>query len=108
MLSSTVVADRNLVLLTGVAAVAAVGAIGQKPAENTVLGVEDRQMTERDDFQIFWRHVVGKFCNLLTVEVIGGRDAFEAHFQIRFERNVQLHCVQNVFGNGPQTHHAHL
>jgi len=50
MLSTAVVADRNLMLLAGVAAVTTVGAVREETAEHTVLGVKDGKMTERDDF----------------------------------------------------------
>ena len=79
MFSTAVVADRNLVFLTGMATVTVIGTVGQKSAEHTMFGVKNRQMTERDDFQILWRDVVGKFCDLLPVLIVGGRDAFEPH-----------------------------
>src|SRR5580658_7306086 len=65
----------------------------EKPAEHAMFGVEHRQMLIRDRLTAFWADPPREFRDLRGVQIVRGRDAFEAERQ-QFRRGYRVGCVQ--------------
>jgi hypothetical protein len=83
MLSTALVFDRDLMLLARTTAVLERRARRKESAEDTVLGVEDRQVLIRDGLQTCTAHLVSQRGDLVCVEVVARCDALQSEVQKR-------------------------
>ncbi len=74
----------NAMLLAGTPAIAVSSARGKKPAEDAMLGVEDREMLIGDGFQSSRANGCGERRDLCGIQIVRRRKLIESQCQIRF------------------------
>jgi hypothetical protein len=81
MRAAVQVSKLDAVVFTRAAAILVALAGGKEAGKDAVFGVEDGQVLISNGFDVVWTRFAGKHGHLRGIQIVRGRDAFEAEVQ---------------------------
>lgn len=76
------ISKSDFMLFTWVPTIGVVGSVRQKATKNAMFGVKNRQMMERDNFDVMSIEALSQFRDLLSVQIVGWSHSRQPHFEV--------------------------